>query len=75
MRRGVALCEAGEITEKGLQAAGLRIKDVVLFPAAIALAVLEEREEGEEGEKGGKEGEEKGEDEEEDGGREGGDGN
>ncbi|KAH7818992.1 uncharacterized protein MONOS_8097 [Monocercomonoides exilis] len=44
--------------------------------AAIALAVLEEREEVEEGEKGGKEVEEKGEEDGgKDGGREGGDGN
>ncbi|KAH7818447.1 uncharacterized protein MONOS_14078 [Monocercomonoides exilis] len=47
------------------------MEDVVLSPAAIALAVLEEREEAEEGEKGGKKGEEKG----EDGRREGDDGN
>ncbi|KAH7824634.1 uncharacterized protein MONOS_3333 [Monocercomonoides exilis] len=68
IRRGVAVCEVGEIVEKGLSAAGLRMEDVVLSPAAIALAVLEEREEAEEGEKGGKEGgkegEQKGEEEE-----------
>ncbi|KAH7815004.1 uncharacterized protein MONOS_9607 [Monocercomonoides exilis] len=52
------------------------MEDVVLSPAAIALAVLEEREESEEGEKGGKEGEEEGEEDGgKDGGREGGDGN
>ncbi|KAH7831172.1 uncharacterized protein MONOS_10199 [Monocercomonoides exilis] len=74
MGRGVAVCEVGEIVEKGLDAAGLRMEDVVLSPAAIALAVLEEREEAEEGEKGDKEGEEKGEEKgEEDGGREEGD--
>ncbi|KAH7823512.1 uncharacterized protein MONOS_13588 [Monocercomonoides exilis] len=52
---------------------GVRMKDVVLSQAAIALAVLEEREEVEEGERGGKEGEEKGEEEGEDGRREEGD--
>ncbi|KAH7819168.1 uncharacterized protein MONOS_3238 [Monocercomonoides exilis] len=52
------------------------MENVVLLPAAIALAVLEEQEEAKEGERRGKEGEEKGEEEEkEDGGREGGDGN
>ncbi|KAH7820374.1 uncharacterized protein MONOS_6247 [Monocercomonoides exilis] len=45
----VAVCEVEEIVEKGLSAAGLRMEDVVLPPAAIALAVLEEREEAEEG--------------------------
>ncbi|KAH7828883.1 uncharacterized protein MONOS_13297 [Monocercomonoides exilis] len=50
MGRGVAVCEVGEIVEKGLDAAGLRMEDVVLSPAAIALAVLEEREEADEGE-------------------------
>ncbi|KAH7824530.1 uncharacterized protein MONOS_6989 [Monocercomonoides exilis] len=60
--------------EKGLHVVGLRMGDVVLSPAAIALAVLEEREEAEEGEKGGKEGGKEGEEKgEEDGGREGGD--
>ncbi|KAH7827768.1 uncharacterized protein MONOS_17273 [Monocercomonoides exilis] len=72
MGRGIAVCEVGEIVEKGLDAAGLRMEDVVLPPAAIALAVLEEREEAEEGEREGKEGEEEG---EEDRGKEGGDGN
>eukprot|EP00770_Monocercomonoides_exilis_P011996 MONOS_11938.1-p1 / transcript=MONOS_11938.1 / gene=MONOS_11938 / organism=Monocercomonoides_exilis_PA203 / gene_product=flagellar associated protein / transcript_product=flagellar associated protein / location=Mono_scaffold00628:4-3414(-) / protein_length=1023 / sequence_SO=supercontig / SO=protein_coding / is_pseudo=false len=75
MGRGIAVCEVGGIVEKGLDAAGLRMEDVVLSPAAIALAVLEEREEAEEGEKGGKNGEEKGEEKGEDGRREGGDGN
>eukprot|EP00770_Monocercomonoides_exilis_P016597 MONOS_16565.1-p1 / transcript=MONOS_16565.1 / gene=MONOS_16565 / organism=Monocercomonoides_exilis_PA203 / gene_product=IQ domain-containing protein H / transcript_product=IQ domain-containing protein H / location=Mono_scaffold01866:30-1708(-) / protein_length=472 / sequence_SO=supercontig / SO=protein_coding / is_pseudo=false len=75
MGRGIAVCEVGGIVEKGLSAAGLRMEDVVLSPAAIALAVLEEREEAEEGEKGGKEGEEKGEEKGEDGRREGDDGN
>ncbi|KAH7823610.1 uncharacterized protein MONOS_9489 [Monocercomonoides exilis] len=80
MWRGVAVCEVGEVVEKGLSAAGLRMEDVVLLPAAIPLDVLEEREEAEEGERRGKEGEEKGEEKgekegEEDGGREGGDGN
>ncbi|KAH7817735.1 uncharacterized protein MONOS_13865 [Monocercomonoides exilis] len=56
MRRGVAVCEVGEIVEKGLDAAELRMEDMVLSPAAIALAVLEEREEAEEGESGGKKG-------------------
>ncbi|KAH7818636.1 uncharacterized protein MONOS_8386 [Monocercomonoides exilis] len=52
------------------------MEDVVQSPAAIELAVLEEREEAEEGEKGGKRGEEKGEEDGgKDGGREGGDGN
>ncbi|KAH7820202.1 uncharacterized protein MONOS_8809 [Monocercomonoides exilis] len=80
MGRGVAVCEVGKIEEKGLSAAGLRMEDVVLSPAAIALAVLEEREEEEEGERGGKEGDKEGEEKGEedgckDGGREGGDGN
>ncbi|KAH7823487.1 uncharacterized protein MONOS_9868 [Monocercomonoides exilis] len=57
MGRGVAVCEVGEIVEKGLSEAGLMMEDV-LSPAAIALAVLEEREEAEDGESGGKEGEE-----------------
>ncbi|KAH7817095.1 uncharacterized protein MONOS_7996 [Monocercomonoides exilis] len=48
MGRGVAVCEVGGIVEKGLSAAGLRMEDVVLPPAAIVLAVLEEREEEEE---------------------------
>ncbi|KAH7832471.1 uncharacterized protein MONOS_3820 [Monocercomonoides exilis] len=62
--------------EKGLSEVGLRMEDMVLSPAAIALVVLEEREEAEEGERGCKEGEEKGTEKgEEDGGREGGDGN
>ncbi|KAH7816452.1 uncharacterized protein MONOS_15518 [Monocercomonoides exilis] len=78
--RGIAVCEVGEIVEKGLDAAGLRMEDVVLSPAAIELAVLKEREEAEEGKRGGKEGEEKGEERgkekgEEDEGRDGGDGN
>ncbi|KAH7832525.1 uncharacterized protein MONOS_5454 [Monocercomonoides exilis] len=42
MGRGIAVCEVGEIVEKGLSAAGLRMEDVVLLPAAIALVVLEE---------------------------------
>ncbi|KAH7815543.1 uncharacterized protein MONOS_7160 [Monocercomonoides exilis] len=75
MGREVAVCEVGGIVEKGLSAAGLRMEDVVLSPAAIALAVLEEREEVEDGERGGKEGEEKGEEKGEDGRREGDDGN
>ncbi|KAH7831316.1 uncharacterized protein MONOS_5256 [Monocercomonoides exilis] len=45
MGRGVAVCEVGEIVEKVLEAAGLRMEDVVVSPATIALAVLEEREE------------------------------
>ncbi|KAH7819459.1 uncharacterized protein MONOS_7128 [Monocercomonoides exilis] len=57
MGRGVAVCEVGEIVEKGLNAVGLRKEDVVLSPAAIVLEVLEEREEAEGGdgneEKGG----------------------
>ncbi|KAH7826853.1 uncharacterized protein MONOS_13852 [Monocercomonoides exilis] len=60
MGRGVAVCEVGEIVEKGLDAAGLRMEDVVLSPAAIALDVLEEREEAEEGERGKEKGEEYG---------------
>ncbi|KAH7818638.1 uncharacterized protein MONOS_8384 [Monocercomonoides exilis] len=48
MEQGVAVCEVGEIVEKGLSAAGLRMEDVVLLPAAIALAALEEREEAKE---------------------------
>ncbi|KAH7820340.1 uncharacterized protein MONOS_2246 [Monocercomonoides exilis] len=52
MGRGVAVCEVGEIMEKGLSEAGLRMEDVILSPAAIALALLEEREEAEEGEMG-----------------------
>ncbi|KAH7831524.1 uncharacterized protein MONOS_11111 [Monocercomonoides exilis] len=80
MGRGIAVCEVGEIVEKGLDAAGLRMEDVVLSPAAIALAVLEEREEVEEGERGCKEGDKEGEEKGEedggkDGGKEGGDGN
>ncbi|KAH7827058.1 uncharacterized protein MONOS_14349 [Monocercomonoides exilis] len=51
MGRGVAVCEVGEIVEKGLSVMGLRMEDVVLLPAAIALAELEEREEAEEGER------------------------
>ncbi|KAH7824094.1 uncharacterized protein MONOS_12644 [Monocercomonoides exilis] len=51
MGRGVAVCEVGEIVEKGLSAVGLRMEDVVLLPAAIALAELEELEEAEEGER------------------------
>ncbi|KAH7818511.1 uncharacterized protein MONOS_8417 [Monocercomonoides exilis] len=52
------------------------MEDAVLSPAAIALAVLEEREEAEAGKGGGKEGEEKGEKEgKEDEAREGGDRN
>eukprot|EP00770_Monocercomonoides_exilis_P010524 MONOS_10472.1-p1 / transcript=MONOS_10472.1 / gene=MONOS_10472 / organism=Monocercomonoides_exilis_PA203 / gene_product=unspecified product / transcript_product=unspecified product / location=Mono_scaffold00477:49185-49487(+) / protein_length=101 / sequence_SO=supercontig / SO=protein_coding / is_pseudo=false len=54
---GVAACEVGEIVEKGLDVAGLRMEDVALSPAAIVLVVLKEREEAEEGERGGKEGE------------------
>ncbi|KAH7828912.1 uncharacterized protein MONOS_13878 [Monocercomonoides exilis] len=50
MGRGVAVCEVGEIVKKGLSEVGLRTEDVVLSPAAIALAVPEEREE----EEGGK---------------------
>ncbi|KAH7826126.1 uncharacterized protein MONOS_5518 [Monocercomonoides exilis] len=73
---GVAACEVGEIVEKGLDVAGLRMEDVALSPAAIVLDVLKEREEAEEGERGGKEGEKEGEKEgKEDGGREEGDGN
>eukprot|EP00770_Monocercomonoides_exilis_P016328 MONOS_16282.1-p1 / transcript=MONOS_16282.1 / gene=MONOS_16282 / organism=Monocercomonoides_exilis_PA203 / gene_product=unspecified product / transcript_product=unspecified product / location=Mono_scaffold01612:4538-5904(+) / protein_length=298 / sequence_SO=supercontig / SO=protein_coding / is_pseudo=false len=65
-----------EGAEKEIEAAMLWMEDVVLPPAAIALAVLEEREEAEEGERGCKEGEEKGKEKgEEDGGRDGGDGN
>ncbi|KAH7818867.1 uncharacterized protein MONOS_13813 [Monocercomonoides exilis] len=41
--------EVGEIVEKGLSAAGLRMEDVVLLPEEIVLVVLEEREEAEEG--------------------------
>ncbi|KAH7816680.1 uncharacterized protein MONOS_8429 [Monocercomonoides exilis] len=48
MSRGVAVCEAEEIMEKGMEK-GLRMDDVVLSPAAIALVVLEERKEEEEG--------------------------
>ncbi|KAH7817827.1 uncharacterized protein MONOS_11433 [Monocercomonoides exilis] len=45
MRRGiVAVNEVGEIVEKGLSVAGLMMEDVVLPPAAIALAALEEKE-------------------------------
>ncbi|KAH7823360.1 uncharacterized protein MONOS_8448 [Monocercomonoides exilis] len=63
-----------------MEAVWLSVEDVVLSPAAIALAVLEEREEAEEGERGCKEGDKEGEEMgEEDGGkdrgREGGDGN
>ncbi|KAH7816028.1 uncharacterized protein MONOS_2536 [Monocercomonoides exilis] len=76
MGRGVEVCEAGEIVEKGMLAAGLRMEDVVLFPEAIALAMLDGREEVEEGNGNGEEGEEKGEEDGgKDGGREGGDGN
>ncbi|KAH7815005.1 uncharacterized protein MONOS_9608 [Monocercomonoides exilis] len=49
MGRGVAVCDMGEIVEKKLSAAGLRMEDVVLSPAAIALVALEGREEAEEG--------------------------
>ncbi|KAH7824212.1 uncharacterized protein MONOS_14726 [Monocercomonoides exilis] len=45
MGRGVAECEVGQIVEKGLIAAGMKMEDVVLSPAAIALVVQEEREE------------------------------
>ncbi|KAH7814834.1 uncharacterized protein MONOS_14840 [Monocercomonoides exilis] len=47
MERGIAVCKVGEIVEKGLEEVGLRMEDVVLSPAAIALAVPEEREEDE----------------------------
>ncbi|KAH7822790.1 uncharacterized protein MONOS_7087 [Monocercomonoides exilis] len=47
-KRMVAVCEVGEIVEKGLSEVGLRTEDVVLSPAAIALAMLEKREEAEE---------------------------
>ncbi|KAH7832425.1 uncharacterized protein MONOS_4609 [Monocercomonoides exilis] len=60
-----AVCKVGKIVEKGMEEVGLRMEDVVLSPAAIALAVLEEQKESEEaeeeGKEGGKEGEEKGE--------------
>ncbi|KAH7821117.1 uncharacterized protein MONOS_13549 [Monocercomonoides exilis] len=49
MGRGVAMCEVGEIVEKELDVAGLRMEDVILSQAAIAQAVLEELEEAEEG--------------------------
>ncbi|KAH7822270.1 uncharacterized protein MONOS_11984 [Monocercomonoides exilis] len=76
MEQGVAVCEEKEIVKKALEAAGLKMEDVVLWPATIVLAVLEEREEAEEGERRGKEGEEYGEEKgEEDEGRNGGDGN
>ncbi|KAH7832716.1 uncharacterized protein MONOS_13042 [Monocercomonoides exilis] len=48
MGRGVEVCDMGEIVENGLSVVGLRMKDVVLSSAAIALAVLEKREEAEE---------------------------
>ncbi|KAH7831213.1 uncharacterized protein MONOS_3815 [Monocercomonoides exilis] len=64
MVQSVAVCEVEEIVEKGLDAAELRMEDMVLLSEAIVLVVLEEREE--------VEGEEKG---EEKGGRKGGDGN
>ncbi|KAH7818896.1 uncharacterized protein MONOS_1730 [Monocercomonoides exilis] len=51
MGRGVAVCEVGEIVEKGMEAVWLRIKDVILLHVAIALAAREEREETEEGER------------------------
>ncbi|KAH7825395.1 uncharacterized protein MONOS_2529 [Monocercomonoides exilis] len=73
MGRGVAVCEAGEIVVKELEAAGMRTDDdVVLLPVDIEQTMLEEREEAEEGERGGKEGEENG---EEDGRKEGSEGN
>ncbi|KAH7816963.1 uncharacterized protein MONOS_9744 [Monocercomonoides exilis] len=50
MGRGVAVCEVGEIVEKGLSAVVLRMEDVVLLLEAIELAVLGEREETEGGE-------------------------
>ncbi|KAH7818612.1 uncharacterized protein MONOS_10380 [Monocercomonoides exilis] len=62
MGRGVAVCEVGEIVEKGMEEVWLRMEDMVLSPAVIALAVLEEREEEEE---------EEGEREDKDGGKEG----
>ncbi|KAH7819020.1 uncharacterized protein MONOS_14036c2 [Monocercomonoides exilis] len=43
MGRGIAVCEVGGIVEKKLYVMGLRMKDVVLSPAVIALAVLDER--------------------------------
>ncbi|KAH7831433.1 uncharacterized protein MONOS_5403 [Monocercomonoides exilis] len=49
MGREVAVREVGEIMEKGLSAAGLRMEDVVMSLVAIAPAVLEEQEEEEEG--------------------------
>ncbi|KAH7815988.1 uncharacterized protein MONOS_6002 [Monocercomonoides exilis] len=51
MEQGVAVCEVEEIEVMWLKDAGLRTEDVVLSPAAIALAVFEEWEEAEEGER------------------------
>ncbi|KAH7827088.1 uncharacterized protein MONOS_6622 [Monocercomonoides exilis] len=72
MGRGIAVCEVWEIVEKGLDAAGLRMENVVLLPEEIVLVVLDEREEEEDGKVGDKGGEEKG---EERGDKEGGEGN
>ncbi|KAH7821841.1 uncharacterized protein MONOS_2818 [Monocercomonoides exilis] len=59
MGRGVEVCDMGEIVENGLSVVGLRMEDMVLSSAAIALAVLEKREEAEEAkEKEKKEGKE-----------------
>ncbi|KAH7819368.1 uncharacterized protein MONOS_9249 [Monocercomonoides exilis] len=49
MERVIAVCEVGEIVEKGLDVVGPKMEDVVLSLAAIALAVPEEREEAEGG--------------------------
>ncbi|KAH7823184.1 uncharacterized protein MONOS_6299 [Monocercomonoides exilis] len=48
MGRRVEVYDMGEIVEKGMDTAGLRMEDVALLSEAIALAVLKEREEVEE---------------------------
>ncbi|KAH7820398.1 uncharacterized protein MONOS_15102 [Monocercomonoides exilis] len=45
MGRGVTVCEVGESVEKALEAEGLRVEVVVLWPAVIVQVVLEELEE------------------------------
>ncbi|KAH7829156.1 uncharacterized protein MONOS_11164 [Monocercomonoides exilis] len=49
--RCVAVYEVGEIVEKGLSVMWLRMEEVVLSPATIVLAALEERKQEEEGER------------------------